>query len=56
MLGGSRADKGMLGFSRINSAVPVEMTPEEANALHAYIIDRSWKAYNEQQTGQSSQK
>lgn len=56
VLGGSRADKGMLGFSRINSAVPVQLTVKEADALHAYIIDRAWKAYNEEQKGQSSEK
>jgi PQQ-dependent dehydrogenase (methanol/ethanol family) len=56
VLGGSRADKGMLGFTSIKSAVPTQMTPQEADALHAYIIDRSWKAYNEQQNEQSRQK
>jgi hypothetical protein len=25
------------------------MPVEEANAVHAYVIDLSWKAYNEEQ-------
>jgi hypothetical protein len=29
------------------------MRVEEANALHAYIIDLSWKAYNAQQRAKS---
>jgi len=26
------------------------MTAEEADAIHAYVIDLSWKAYNEEQS------
>jgi hypothetical protein len=26
------------------------MTPQEADAIHAYVIDQSWKAYNEMHT------
>jgi hypothetical protein len=43
VLGGIRADKGMLGF--FNQGV----TMEDSTALQAYVIDMAWKAYNAQQ-------
>jgi hypothetical protein len=29
--------------------IDTKMTVDDANALHAYIIDLSWKAYNDDQ-------
>jgi quinohemoprotein ethanol dehydrogenase len=51
VLGGSHRNNGMPGFA--NGAgwplIETKMSVEEANALHAYIIDLSWKAYNDEQ-------
>jgi quinohemoprotein ethanol dehydrogenase len=51
VLGGSHRENGMPGFA--NGAgwplIATKMSVEDANALHAYIIDLQWKAYNEQQ-------
>jgi quinohemoprotein ethanol dehydrogenase len=52
VLGGSHRENGMPGFAGEGAGFPLEhtiMTPEEANALHAYIIDLQWKAYNADQ-------
>jgi quinohemoprotein ethanol dehydrogenase len=46
VLAGTRADKGMFGFAQINSGVPTTMTMAEADAIHAYVIDRAWQEYN----------
>jgi len=43
VLGGTRHLKGMLGFSQIG------MTMEDSEALYAYVVEQSWKAYNNQQ-------
>ena len=51
VLGGSHRNNGMPGFA--NGAgwplIDTKMTAEEANALHAYIIDLQWKAYKDEQ-------
>ena len=51
VLGGSHRENGMPGFGSGAGwpLVETKMTAEEANAVHAYIIDLSWKAYNDEQ-------
>jgi quinohemoprotein ethanol dehydrogenase len=51
VLGGSHRENGMPGFGSGAGwpLVETKMTVEEANAVHAYIIDLSWKAYNDEQ-------
>jgi quinohemoprotein ethanol dehydrogenase len=52
VLSGSRCRYGMPGFME-PAGFPVvtgKMTREEADAIHAYVIDLSWKAYNEEQS------
>ncbi len=52
VLSGSRRQYGMPGFGE-PAGFPVvtrRMTEQEADAIHAYVIDLSWKAYNEQQS------
>jgi quinohemoprotein ethanol dehydrogenase len=48
VLGGGHRENGMPGFG--NGAgwplVTTKMSVEDANALHAYLIDLSWKAYD----------
>jgi quinohemoprotein ethanol dehydrogenase len=59
VLGGSHRENGMPGFAGEGAGFPLEhtkMTPEEANALHAYIIDLQWKAYNADQAGPRASK
>lgn len=48
VLGGSHWDQGMPGFANPPKfAFPhLKMTVPDADALHAYVIDESWKAYN----------
>jgi glucose dehydrogenase len=48
VLGGSHRTNGMPGFGGGGSwpMIDTKMSADEANALHAYIIDLSWKAYN----------
>jgi hypothetical protein len=43
-------DAGMLGF-RTDLRFPdvKKLTAQEADAIHAYVIDGAWKAYDEQQ-------
>jgi quinohemoprotein ethanol dehydrogenase len=51
VLAGTHVSNGMPAFGS-GAGFPLietKMTVDEANALHAYIIDLSWKAYNEQQ-------
>ena len=43
VLGGAYQHKGMLSYKDALSA-------EDSAAIHAYVIDRAWKAYNEQST------
>jgi mono/diheme cytochrome c family protein len=55
VLGGSHRENGMPGFASGAGwpLVETKMTVEEANAVHAYIIDLSWKAYNAEQRAKS---
>lgn len=47
VLAGTHWDKGMPGFSNPPKfAFPhLRMTPKQADAIHAYVIDGAWKAY-----------
>jgi quinohemoprotein ethanol dehydrogenase len=57
VLNGSRRRFGMPGFGQ-PAGFPVvtrKMTQKEADAIHAYIIDLSWKAYNEEQASRVKQ-
>lgn len=57
VLGGSHWDKGMPGFADPPKfAFPhAKMTVEDADAIHAYVIDGAWKAYKgEQQKAHSN--
>jgi hypothetical protein len=51
VLGGTHWDKGMPGFANPPKfAFPNEkMTANDADAIHAYVIDGAWKAYNAEQ-------
>lgn len=51
VLAGTHWDKGMPGFADPPKfAFPnLKMTKEDADALHAYVIDQAWKAYNKEQ-------
>lgn len=51
VIGGARKANGMPGFGPGNDFpfLKTVMKPEEAEALHAYIIDLQWKAYNADQ-------
>jgi len=48
VLGGSHWKNGMPGFlNPPKFAFPtLRMTPQQADAIHAYVIDGAWKAYN----------
>jgi len=50
-LGGSHWDKGMPGFADPPKfAFPhAKMTVQDADAIHAYVIAQSWKAYRGEQ-------
>jgi quinohemoprotein ethanol dehydrogenase len=50
VLAGSHRNNGMPGFGAGAGFPMVEtkMSVEDANAIHAYIIDLSWKAYNDE--------
>jgi hypothetical protein len=58
VFGGSHRENGMPGFGAGAGwpLVDTKMTVEEANALHSYLIDLAWKAYNEQQGAKSKPK
>lgn len=43
VLGGTRRLRGMPGFADRG------LSPEDSEALHAYVIDAAWKAYDAQQ-------
>jgi quinohemoprotein ethanol dehydrogenase len=47
VLGGTRRQNGMPGFADGQSKE--QMTADELNALHAYIVDLQWKAYEADQ-------
>jgi quinohemoprotein ethanol dehydrogenase len=51
VLAGTHWDKGMPGFANPPKfAFPrLKMTTQDADAIHAYVIDQAWKAYNEEQ-------
>jgi quinohemoprotein ethanol dehydrogenase len=51
VLGGTHWDQGMPGFADPPKfAFPHwKMTKQEADAVHAYVIDAAWKAYDEEQ-------
>jgi mono/diheme cytochrome c family protein len=48
VLGGSHQKQGMPGFGNPPGypIVTRKMSAQEADAIHAYVIDQSWKAYN----------
>jgi quinohemoprotein ethanol dehydrogenase len=50
VLGGSHRQQGMLAFG-VPSETPARtaLTPADADAIHAYVIDRSWAAYLREQ-------
>jgi len=50
VLAGTHRDAGMLGFG-VDMHFPniKKLTVEENDAIHAYVIDGAWKAYNAQQ-------
>jgi quinohemoprotein ethanol dehydrogenase len=50
VLGGTHAKQGMLGFGIKQLQYPPvsKLTVEQSHAIHAYVIDESWKAYNAQ--------
>lgn len=56
VLGGTHREAGMLGFG-VDQHFPniKKLTREEADAIHAYVIDGAWRAYNEQQSGKAAQ-
>ncbi len=53
VLGGTHWDKGMPGLANPPKfAFPTKhMTTKDADAVHAYVIDGAWKAYNEEHKG-----
>jgi quinohemoprotein ethanol dehydrogenase len=53
VLGGSHWKKGMPGFlNPPKFAFPtLSMTPQQADAIHAYVIEGAWKAYNKEHEG-----
>jgi quinohemoprotein ethanol dehydrogenase len=58
VLNGSHWDQGMPGFADPPKfAFPhMKMTVEDADAIHAYIIDQAWKAYNGEQENEPSKR
>jgi quinohemoprotein ethanol dehydrogenase len=52
VLAGTHWDKGMPGFADPPKfAFPnLKMTKEDADAIHTYVIDQAWKAYNKEQS------
>jgi quinohemoprotein ethanol dehydrogenase len=58
VLGGSHWEKGMPGLSDPpRFAFPkAHMTVPQADAVHAYVIDQAWKAYNGEQQAAHSKK
>jgi quinohemoprotein ethanol dehydrogenase len=54
VLAGSHAEQGMLGFGIKDLQYPPvsKLTVQQADAIHAFVIDESWKAYNAQHTTQ----
>ena len=58
VLGGSHWDKGMPGFANPPKfAFPsAKMTVQDADAIHAYVIAQSWKAYKGEQDAAHSKR
>jgi mono/diheme cytochrome c family protein len=51
VLGGSHRQQGMMPFGTSSTALRVTgLTPAEADAIHAYVIDRAQAAYDMQQS------
>jgi quinohemoprotein ethanol dehydrogenase len=49
VLGGSHREQGMMAFGVAQQYPDISaLTGEQASAIHAYVIDQSWKAYDEQ--------
>lgn len=57
VLGGTHWKNGMPGFlNPPKFAFPTaHMTPQQADAIHAYVIDGAWKAYNKEQETASAE-
>jgi quinohemoprotein ethanol dehydrogenase len=57
VLGGTHWKNGMPGFlNPPKFAFPTaRMTPQQADAIHAYVIDGAWKAYNKEQQTASTE-
>jgi len=45
VLGGSHRAQGMMGFG-VDEAGKRAMTVSEADDIHAFVIEKSWEAYN----------
>lgn len=58
VLDGSHRRNGMPGFGGPAGfpLVVSKMTPQEADAIHAYVIDLAWKAYNDDLSKRNSAK
>jgi quinohemoprotein ethanol dehydrogenase len=58
VLAGTHWDKGMPGFANPPKfAFPnLKMTIRDADAIHAYVTDQSWKAFNAERDNQQSTK
>ncbi len=57
VLGGSHQKNGMPGFGN-PPGFPIvvrKMTARESEAIHAYVIEQSWKAYNAEQNNKARQ-
>jgi mono/diheme cytochrome c family protein len=56
VLGGTHREAGMLGFG-VDLHFPniKKLTRQEADAIHAYVIDGAWRAYNQQQPSKPKQ-
>jgi len=56
VLAGTHWDKGMPGFSNPPKfAFPhLRMSTKQADAIHAYVIDGAWKAYNGEHPGEAA--
>jgi hypothetical protein len=49
VLAGTHRDAGMLGFGTDLQFPNIKrLSAQEADAIHAYVIDGAWKAYDEQ--------
>jgi mono/diheme cytochrome c family protein len=56
VLDGTHQDRGMPAFG-VDQRFPnvKKLTRQEADAIHAYVIDGAWRAYNEQQRSKATQ-